>query len=227
MWGNYPARRACRYAAFGTQVLIALVLCTGASHAQNCAPVPSGLVGWWKGDGGATDAVGSNNGALVGNASFAPGLVGQAFSFDGDNDSVMIGNPATLQLQNFTIEAWIKRASTNHVSLDSIFLAGTIFGYGYGGYTFDLSDDGRLTLGQVGLSAISSTLAIRDTNWHHVSVTKAAGSVTFYPRWRGGSGTAVRSGLLFYIECPGWRESMGRYAPDGQLPGVNRRSQYL
>src|SRR6266699_6846036 len=150
MWGYFPVRGGCQYAAFGTQILIALVLCTGASYAQNCAPVPSGLVGWWKGDGGATDAVGSNNGALVGNTSFAPGIVGQAFSFDGDNDSVMIGNPATLQLQNFTIEAWIKRASTNQASLDVVFTVGHIFGYGYGGYVFALLDDGRLTLGQVG-----------------------------------------------------------------------------
>src|SRR6185503_5214068 len=121
----------------------------------------------------------SNNGVLVGNASFGPGLVGQAFSFAGDNDSVMIGNPATLQLQNFTIEAWIKRASANQVTLDTTFLAGTIFGYGYGGYTFVVSVDGRLAFGKVGTSGISSTNAIRDTNWHHVAVTKSSASVIF------------------------------------------------
>src|SRR6266403_1279646 len=117
MWGHYPVRGVRGNGGFGISILIALVLCIGASHAQNCAPVPSGLVGWWKGDGGTTDTVGSNNGVLVGNASFAPGIVGQAFSFDGDNDSVMIGNPAALQLQDISIEAWIKRASANQASL--------------------------------------------------------------------------------------------------------------
>src|SRR6185503_13894334 len=121
----------------------------------------------------------SNNGVLVGNASFGPGLVGQAFGFDGDNDSVMIGNPATLQLQNFTIEAWIKRSSANQASLD-VLTVGHIFGYGYGGYVLGLSDDGRLAFGQVGLSGINSILSVRDTNWHHVAVSKAAGAVAFY-----------------------------------------------
>src|SRR5256885_11859926 len=46
-------------------------------------------------------------------------LFRSAFSFDGYNDSVMIGNPAALQLQNFSIEAWIKRASANQASLDT------------------------------------------------------------------------------------------------------------
>src|SRR6185369_6506616 len=158
-----------------------------ASSAGKCPPVsephcvqsPSGLVGWWKGDGGTTDAVGSNNGALVGNASFAAGVAGQAFSFDGDNDSVMIGNPATLQLQNFSIEAWVKRANTSKASLDVV-TVGHIFGYGYGGYIFALLDDGRLTFGQVGISGVNSTSSIRDTNWHHVAITKASGSVVFY-----------------------------------------------
>src|SRR5439155_10143234 len=112
----------------------------------HCVQPPSGLVGWWKGDGSASDVLGSNNGSLVGDASFAPGVVGQAFSFDGYNDSVMIGNPAALQLQNFSIEAWIKRASNNQASLDT-FGGGHIFGYGYGGYIFVLLDDGRLALG--------------------------------------------------------------------------------
>src|SRR5204863_6413380 len=45
---------------------------------------------------------------------------------------------------------------------------------------FALLDDGRLTLGQVGLSGVNSTMSIRDTNWHHVAVSKASGAVAFY-----------------------------------------------
>src|SRR5207249_4082770 len=58
-----------------------------------CVPAASGLVDWWKGDGNANDAVGASNGTLDGNATFAPGLVGQAFSLDGVGDGVVIGNP--------------------------------------------------------------------------------------------------------------------------------------
>src|SRR6266542_1224121 len=179
MEGYYRIGGSRRNGGFGISILIAFVFCTGALSAQNCAPAPPGLVGWWKGDGNAVDTVGATNGALVGNTSFAPGVVGQAFSFDGDNDSVIIGNPAALQLQNFTIEAWIKRANTNQASLD-VRQDGSIFGYGYGGYDFALLDDGRLTVGQVGISGGNSTTSIKDTDWHHVAVTKGASSVKFY-----------------------------------------------
>src|SRR5207249_698069 len=104
---------------------------------------------------------------------------GQAFSFDGYNDGVSFGNPASLQLQNFTIEAWVKRSNTTKASLD-IFQDGAIFGYGYGGYHFALLDDGRATMGKVGISGVNSSRAIRDTNWHHLAVTKSSGSVIFY-----------------------------------------------
>jgi hypothetical protein len=42
---------------------------------QSCTPPPSGLVGWWPGDGNANDIVG-------GDVAYVPGEVGQAFSFD-------------------------------------------------------------------------------------------------------------------------------------------------
>src|SRR5262245_41581087 len=128
--GNHLVRGLRRRWVFGIPMLIALVPFVSTLHAQNCVPRLPGLVGWWRGNGDSSDVVGKNNGALLGNASFAPGIVGQAFSFDGDNDSVMIGNPAALQLQNFTIEAWIKRVSPNQASLDPGYTVGHIFGYG-------------------------------------------------------------------------------------------------
>ena len=39
-----------------------------------------------------TTLLGANNGTLVGDASFAPGLVDEAFSLDGDGDWVDLGN---------------------------------------------------------------------------------------------------------------------------------------
>src|SRR3989442_6772570 len=104
-------------------------------------------------------------------------MVGQTCSFDVDKDSVMIGNPAALQLQNFTIEAWIKRGSTNKASLDVV-LVGPIFGNGYGWYVFALLDDGRFTLGQVCLSGVKSTKSFRATNLHHLHLSQASGPLS-------------------------------------------------
>src|SRR5205814_2304370 len=45
-----------------------------------------GMISWWPGDGNTTDIVGANTGALVRGATFATGLVNQAFSFAGTGD---------------------------------------------------------------------------------------------------------------------------------------------
>ena len=50
---------------------------------KTCVPPPSSLVSWWPGDGHAEDIGDSNDGSLQGGATFAPGVVGQAFTFDG------------------------------------------------------------------------------------------------------------------------------------------------
>ena len=70
---------------------------------------PRGLVSWWKGDDDATDHMGNNNGTLENGAGFALGEVNDAFSFNGSNQYVLIGQPvpADLQIQNnITLSAW-------------------------------------------------------------------------------------------------------------------------
>ena len=75
-----------------------------------CVPQMGSLVSWWKGDDDATDMMGHNNGTLENGAGFALGAVNDAFSFDGSNQYVLIGEPvpADLQIQNaITLSAWI------------------------------------------------------------------------------------------------------------------------
>ncbi|MFH1265601.1 MAG: hypothetical protein ABIK89_07720, partial [Planctomycetota bacterium] len=49
-----------------------------------CAPVPPDLVSWWPGDGNADDiGDAGNHGTLYGGVSYAEGMVGRAFEFDG------------------------------------------------------------------------------------------------------------------------------------------------
>ncbi|MDT5155764.1 MAG: hypothetical protein QOH51_121 [Acidobacteriota bacterium] len=80
--------------------------------AQNCVSAPSGLVGWWTGDGNANDSSGNaNNGALQNGAAFATGKVGQSFSFNGDSQYVSIPHSESLnQSQEITVEAWVRLA---------------------------------------------------------------------------------------------------------------------
>ena len=143
-----------------------------------CVPVPSGLVSWWQAESNALDNADSNHGTLVGNAAYAGGRVGQAFTFDGNGDAVQVGNPTNLQLQNFTIEAWIKRASASIASLDTD--GGEIFSYGYGGYGLGIYSDGHVTLSRIGIVEVTLSPGITDTNIHHLAVTKSGSTVFFY-----------------------------------------------
>ena len=106
-----------------------------------CSTPPSGLVSWWRGEGNTLDQVGGNSGTLAGNTIYGAGRVSQAFVLDGDGDGVSVGNPPGLQLQDFTIETWIKRGSSSVVSYGSYGI-GIIFGYGQGGYGLYLDPNG-------------------------------------------------------------------------------------
>ena len=68
---------------------------------------PDGLVAWWPGDGNANDIIGGNHGTLRNGATFAPGMVGQAFSFDGSGTYVNIPDSPSLDVPSITVAAWI------------------------------------------------------------------------------------------------------------------------
>ena len=115
----------------------------------------------------------------MGNASYGQGEVGQGFLLDGiSGTGVALGNPASLQLQNFTIEAWIQRSSTTTVSANAP--NAWLFGYNSNGYGFGLWDYGQLYLTKAGVDSVSGTTSITDTNIHHVAVTKNGSTIIFY-----------------------------------------------
>ncbi len=83
------------------------VLCSAAVCGQ-CVEPPANLVSWWPANADAFDVEGGNDGVLENGATFAPGLVGDAFSLDGADDRVFIGDPLSLRLtESLTLEAWI------------------------------------------------------------------------------------------------------------------------
>lgn len=147
--------------------------------APPCIAPPAGLVSWWSAESNALDEVSANNGTPVG-SSYLPGEVGTSFFFNGNGQAVRVGNPVNLQLQNFTIEAWIRRASASNISKT---LSGRafFFAYGTGGYGFGINASNQLILNQVGGTAITlSNITIADTNFHYVAVTKSGSNVFFY-----------------------------------------------
>lgn len=88
-----------------------------AGSAGKCKPTatvaPSGLIGWWSGDGNRKDISGNNNHVtLYGGTGFAVGHVGQGFNFDGVDDfavtpwSDIYNTPTAV-----SVEAWINTPS--------------------------------------------------------------------------------------------------------------------
>ncbi len=138
----------------------------------------------------------------MGNTIYSPGEVAQGFEFDGDGDGVLVGSAPNLQLQDFTIEAWIRRSSTNLVSTlpgdDGLF-----FGYGTLGYGFGLDRFGGhpfLTWIDIDSLIPISGIQITDTNWHHLAVTKSGVNVVFYVD--GAAHPAVPYNRIFSFNTP-------------------------
>jgi len=74
----------------------------------NCVAPSTNAIGWWAGDGNNYDLAHINFATTNNGATYAAGVVGQAFSFDGVNDYVKITNAPDLNPTNaLTIEAWI------------------------------------------------------------------------------------------------------------------------
>ena len=149
---------------------------------SSCATPPANMAAWYPGDGSADDIEGGNDGTLQNGATAnATGKVAQAFSFPNSNSGVLLGNPASLQLQDFTIDAWVQRSSLV-VAGSGPTNDGAIVAYGHDGYGFGMLQDGQIFLTKVDISIVTSGASLRVTNtaFHHVAVTKSGNTVVFY-----------------------------------------------
>lgn len=156
----------------------------------DCANLPTGLVSWYRGEGNTLDQNALNNGTSQGSVTYVGGRSGRTLRLGGNGnagnsgDRVIVGNPANLQLQDFTIEAWIRRQSSTITTNSPVAGSenGTIFAYGQNGYGLVIiQSSGLLALTKIQADQITSTgPAITDTNFHHVAVTKSGNQVLFY-----------------------------------------------
>ena len=120
--------------------------------------LPSGLVSRWAAEGNANDSENANSGVLQNGAGFAPGKFGQAFSFDGADDVVVVNHSPSLNLANsHTIAAWAFRTSSGV----PLHLVGKRVGCGLDTTFIQLA---------IGLNAFPSA-SIPLNTWTHMAVT--------------------------------------------------------
>ena len=151
--------------------------------------LPSGLAGWWRGDGDARDSIGSNHGTLRNGAlALGEGRVGACFIFDGTDDFVEISDhPAwTLGAGDFAIELWAqfsRLGSSTMGSPGSILVghdegsggAGWQFAHGGGKLFFQVHGSG---LGVLYLAAADFTPNLNQ--WYHLAAVRTAGVVRIF-----------------------------------------------
>ena len=145
-----------------------------------CTPPPSGMVSWWGGDNNALDIIGTNHGTLINGVTYAPGMVGQAFSFDGVNDYVeMVGNIGDLGSNPFTIDFWMYSNNSGN----SAYIMGK--SHPDGGQGWDI----RLNNGKIRLEGTDgwapaynweSNGTITPNTWHHIAISATTDSIAVY-----------------------------------------------
>lgn len=170
-------------------VLLCAAVAAPAGEPQ-CTPSAAGLVGWWPGDGNPDDIVGANDGSLQGGASFATGIVGEAFAFDGVDGSILIGDADEVESTDvLTVAVWASfqefggpdcgpdclpivakfYSSTSHLDRNSFALIET-----GGELLFSVADDSELA------QIVTAPHDMQAGQWHHIAVVFDAGTVIFY-----------------------------------------------
>lgn len=157
-----------------------------------CYPIPNGLISWWKAENNANDSLGANNGTLVNGATFAQGMVGQAFSFDGVDDYVSLPDSSNWDfgIGDFTIEGWINTSTPNATM--RLISAGSqadgaynLWAFGYGNNSVWGSGN-RLNFavydadGYPYTDLNSNEITINANQWHHIAVVRSGTDLIFY-----------------------------------------------
>ncbi len=149
----------------------------------SCVPAPSGLVGWWRGEGDGIDSVGTNNVSTPDGITFAAGEVGQGFSFDGGSHTVLVPDAPELNFgenQDFTIEMWIQ-PQVETTTYDVMSMVDKR--YSSGGTDSPQGYEFCLASGQVHARFLSTGFGpagpdLRDGKFHHVAWTLSRASTT-------------------------------------------------
>jgi hypothetical protein len=149
---------------------------SGPVQAVNYTAPAAGLIAWWPADGDANDVVGGNNGSAGYGTTFMPGVMGEAFSFDGSNGYVTVPDSDRLNFgaaAPITIAAWIYRTGSSPI----MHIIGKRDGCGNINYQMAFDYNGLRFDGYGGvLTGVSPPL----NTWMHVAATFDGSTFAFY-----------------------------------------------
>lgn len=152
--------------ALSAEEIAAIYNAGSAGMCRPCFDPPSSLVSWWRAENSAVDSVGPNNGALQCGTTYDTGKVGQAFSLDGVDDYISVGNSGLpTGASPRTIAAWIKFAVPGVQDTRRIFC----YGSNWEGARFDLSYESGLGLCVEMVNHAKYFPWVPDTEWHYLA----------------------------------------------------------
>lgn len=194
-----------------------ILVTTGHSH-----PSRAGLLAFWSGDGNTDDSAGHHNGTLVGDANFAPGLLGQAFNFGTSGSFVKIPKSSDLNPgRAVTIEFWMNadtaNAMQNYQGLVTSDFYGVEISNGYGGkmgvnflISITASQPGlRYGLNNLPPSGFRSRITSVG-NFTHISDMNGGGAPVTAGRWHHVAGTYDGTQLRLFIDGQPWGNPVSR-----------------
>ena len=139
-------------------------------QAQLCVQPPVDIVSWWPAEMSAEDVIGDNEGALQNGAGFEQGVVGSAFNLsDFSTEHVLVDDDPSLNIQEFTIEGWVRTPGLINSFVASKSAESGILGYELGIHPNTVV---RFTInGGINAADLIGTTSITDNQWHHVAAT--------------------------------------------------------
>ena len=201
---------------FGLALLISLLgLCAAAPALA--APPPLGLVAAYsfdEGSGGSVfDASGNGHTGVISGASWsASGRYGGALSFDGSDDSVLLGSLGSFSQTAFTIEAWINKAGAKK----DVAILGSWTGSGPMLWIDHLGGNHRLTLAGGLADYLDTGTTATAGEWRHHAATWDGTTARYY----------INGALVASRASPGpgssdtWRIGAYGGAPTGFFDGL-------
>jgi len=157
-------------------LVMAMVLVAGV---WGGAAAASGPVAWWQAEGNANDSAGANHGTYIGTVTYVPGVMGQAFSFNGS--AVRVPNYSSLNFGTgpFSGALWVKTIDGSGFLVDKdipgrgrrdwfVYLTGgrARFVVGRGDYWRDYG--------------VTSAVPINDGEFHHVAWVREGTTLRIY-----------------------------------------------
>ncbi len=185
----------------------------------SCAPRPTQMVTWWRGEDNAEDSIGSYDGTLVSGTAFDVGKVGIAFDSDGVNDAVhigMIGNLGVTESGPLSIAAWVNSYDLSRHANDYQVIIGNYMGEqagapdGFSAYLSIMDSNLTFAINQKQIAGDSITTPISE-GWQFVAATYDGSNLHLYLNGEL-KGSVARSFSGSANNSRGW--DIGNFSPE-------------